>query len=38
MNPNAPDDITACLVRAALYLILAVALVFGAIKAASEML
>lgn len=38
MNPNAPDDMTTCLVRAALYLMLAVAAVFGAIKAVSEIL
>ena len=38
MNPNAPDEITACLVRAALYLMLAVAFVFGAVLAVSRML
>lgn len=38
MNPNAPDDITACLVQAALYLMLAVAFVFGVVLVVSRML
>lgn len=38
MNPNAPDEITGCLVRVALYLMLAVAFIFGAIKAVRAML